>query len=75
MKLMHKEGKLLHVNWQGVKDGLSLLFGRLIHQAIKVHMVQFWAPSNSWTFQLLCRLLGGLVLMSLTISLLFSNRM
>jgi hypothetical protein len=27
------------VNWKGVKEGLSLSVGRLIHQAIKVHMV------------------------------------
>jgi hypothetical protein len=39
LKLIHEEGTLLRVNWKGVKEGLSLLVGRLIHQAIKVHMV------------------------------------
>jgi hypothetical protein len=39
LKSIHKEGKLLPVNWKGVKEGLTLLVGRLIHQAIKVHMV------------------------------------
>jgi hypothetical protein len=39
MKLIHEEGRLLHVNWKGVKEGLTLSVHRLIHQAIKVHMV------------------------------------
>jgi hypothetical protein len=36
-KSIDKEGKLLCVNWKGVNEGSPL--GRLIHQAIKVHMV------------------------------------
>ena len=36
-KSIDKEGKLLWVNWKGVNEGSPL--GRLLHQAIKVHMV------------------------------------
>jgi hypothetical protein len=40
LKLIHEEGKFLPMNWKGEKEGLTLLVGRLIHQAInKVHMV------------------------------------
>jgi hypothetical protein len=39
LKSIHQEYKLLPVNWRGVKEGLTLLVGRLIHQAIKVHML------------------------------------